>query len=390
MREKTVPNNKSQRLVHCFYYAFFINGMLATMMGSILPFMQEEYGLSYSVGGMMLSAHSVGNLIASFIAGILPIYLGRKKSIMLLSFFTCIGFAVMTILGNPIILIACFFAIGIGRGSVSNISNVVVSEVSTKKEKSLNILHSIFAIGAFVAPFVALLATAKDVKGWKIGALTITVLCIGLQVALLKSSLDSEPLKVKKKTDKSYEFLSNKKFLVSVGILFFYLCSETTINGWLITYLKDTGVMSIGYAQIMASLLWILIMIGRMSCAYLSQKVQRKYLLLAMALGKALCFVLMISTQNIVLITLAITGLGLFMAGIYPTTIANLGDIVTTYPMAMGTILAIGGLGSIIMPSVTGMIAEKVGITGGMTAISVAVVLMVICTILNLFVKDRA
>lgn len=390
---KTTCETKSlrnQKLVYCFYYAFFINGLLATMMGSILPMMQEEYGISYGVSGMMLSAHSIGNFIASFIAGVLPIYLGRKRSIMVLSLFTCIGFAVMTLWGNPLILIACFFGIGIGRGSVSNISNVVVAEVSENKEKALNMLHSIFAIGAFIAPFIALAATAKDIKGWKIGALTITVLCIGAQLAFFKSTLSNQPLKKKEVANKSYGFLKNKKFLISVGILFFYLCAETTINGWLITYLKDTGVMSIGYAQIMASVLWILIMVGRISCAYISQKVNRRYILVVTAIGKAVCFIALISTQNIVFITLAIVGLGLFMAGIYPTTIANIGNIITEYPMAIGTILAIGGIGSIIMPSITGIIAEQVGIAGGMAAISVAVILMVLCTIGNMFIKDEA
>ncbi|MGL6174585.1 MAG: MFS transporter [Cellulosilyticaceae bacterium] len=379
----------SRALVRCFYYAFFINGMLATMMGSILPMMQEEYGLSYGVSGMMLSSHSIGNLIASFIAGVLPIYLGRKKSIMILSFFTCIGFAVMTIWGNPFILIACFFGIGIGRGSVSNISNVVVAEVSEKKEKSLNMLHSIFAIGAFIAPFIALMATAGNIRGWKIGALIISVLCIGLQVAFFKSTLSSQPLSKKEVTEKSYGFLKNKKFLISVGILFFYLCAETTINGWLITYLKDTGVMSTGYAQVMASLLWMLIMVGRMSCAYISQKVDRKYILIVTTIGMALCFVGLISTQNIGMITLIIVGLGLFMAGIYPTTIANISNVITIYPMAIGTILSIGGIGSIIMPSITGMIAERIGIQGGMASISVVVVIMVFCAIINSFIKEE-
>lgn len=378
----------NKALVYCFYYAFFINGMLATMMGSILPMMQEQYGLSYGVSGMLLSAHSVGNLIASFIAGVLPVYLGRKKSIMILSFFTFMGFTVMTLFGNPIILIACFFSIGIGRGSVSNISNVVVAEVSEKKEKSLNMLHSIFAIGAFVAPFVALAATAKDIRGWKIGALVIAALCIGLQVVFFRSHLSGEPLKKKEVSGKSYAFIKNKKFLISVGIIFFYLCAETTINGWLITYLKDTGVMSAQYAQVMASLLWLIIMIGRIMCAYLSQRVNRKYMLIVTTIGMAICFVGLISTQNIVWITMAIIGLGLFMAGIYPTTIANIGNIVTEYPMAIGTILTIGGIGSIIAPSITGMIAENIGIQGGMTAITVVVVLMVVCGIGNMFIKE--
>ena len=77
------------------------------------------------------------------------------------------------------------------------------------------------------------------------------------------------------------------------------------------------------------------------------------------------------------------------MAGIYPTTISNTGKFIKEYPMSMGVLLVLGGVGAIIMPIVTGSLAEKFGIFAGMSAIVVAIVLMIASALLNLLMKPK-
>ena len=85
----------------------------------------------------------------------------------------------------------------------------------------------------------------------------------------------------------SYEFLKNRYFLISAGIIFFYLCAEATINGWLVKYFIDSRIMTIEYAQMLASLLWVVILVGRLTCAFLGDKVSKKTLLLTTSIGTA-------------------------------------------------------------------------------------------------------
>lgn len=87
------------------------------------------------------------------------------------------------------------------------------------------------------------------------------------------------------------------------------------------------------------------------------------------------------------MITVSIMGLGFFMAGIYPTTISNTGKFIKEYPMSMGVLLVLGGVGAIIMPIVTGALAEAFGIYAGMSAIVVAIILMMVCAFLNIILK---
>ena len=92
----SVLNSKEKKQQFFFTYGvFMINGMLALSIGSLLPYVKEARGLDYVFSGMLVSLHSVGNLLSSFIAGVLPVYLGRKKSILLFESLFAIAFGLL-------------------------------------------------------------------------------------------------------------------------------------------------------------------------------------------------------------------------------------------------------------------------------------------------------
>ena len=62
------------------------------------------------------------------------------------------------------------------------------------------------------------------------------------------------------------------------------------------------------------------------------------------------------------------------MAGIYPTTVSFTGILIQRYKMAWSFILTAASLGSILMPTIIGRIAEQAGIFYGMSSIAVVLV----------------
>ena len=146
--------------------------------------------------------------------------------------------------------------------------------------------------------------------------------------------------------------------------------------------------MTIQYAQILASLLWVVMLAGRLTCALLGDRVSKKAILLATSIGTVIFYLLLLYTRNLVVITIAIMGLGYSMAGIYPTTVATVGSTIKAYPMSIGVLLMTGGIGAIIMPILTGALSDAFGIFAGMSAIVIAIVLMIFCVVLNLLSKN--
>ncbi len=138
------------------------------------------------------------------------------------------------------------------------------------------------------------------------------------------------------------------------------------------------------------SLLWVVILAGRLTTTFIGDRISKELILVSTSIGTVVFYTLLLSTQNLGLITFAIMGLGFSMAGIYPTTVATVGNTIKVYPMAMGVLLMLGGVGAIAMPIITGALSDYFGILAGMSAIVVAIALMILFVIINIVHKRNS
>lgn len=383
-------------LATCFF-AFFSNGSLALMMGSVMPDLKSAYGLSDTVSGLFLSAHSAGNLIAGFISGLVPLWLGQRKSIMLLASLGAVGFLMMVLWGNPIWLFVAFLFTGMGRGSVTNFDNRMVNLLSGGSPAATNLLHSSFAIGAILTPLVFL--GLRTGVSWQVGLSYVIVLCAVSVWNFSRMRLENDMPDRKDKVNSTMAFMKKPSFMILAMMMFCYLCSEYAINGWLVTYIQNkenllaslaaSGQDMTAYSQTMATLLWVVMLIGRLICAALSAKVGQKILMMASSFGVAIFFGLMLTSSTVAMVSVSVAGLGLCMAGICPMIYSDAAIFTNTYPMATSILLGVGSGGAILMPTLVGSLAERFGFTGGMSAIFVTVLLLVVFSVLNVTVKTR-
>ena len=149
----------------------------------------------------------------------------------------------------------------------------------------------------------------------------------------------------------------------------------------MITYFKDTGMLPESLSQVTASLLWVMILVGRLLTAWLSTKIEKEWLLLIMSIGMVGFFLMLLFSSATPLILLGIMGFGFSIAGLYPTTVSFAGSIIQKYTLAWSFILTIASLGAIIMPSIIGKIAETAGIYYGMQSIITVVIIDFLCVV---------
>ena len=371
---------EDQSLLYFTYYAFLCSGMMTTVLGAILPSLSEEYGLSYTLQGSLLSFHQIGNLIAVYIAGFLPYAIGRKMSTLLGASGIILGLVFMTLYGNPFFLIFSFLLTGIGRGTMSNMTNVVVGQSAGNKAGGLNLLHACFAVGAFVSPL------------WIISVLMLIAL-----VLLGTSKLSSE--RSRKAKGGETRFLRSIGFWLNTMIMFFYLCAEASLTGWffylcaeasltgwLVTYFIDSGIFPQSIATSMQSILWVMILIGRLICASVSNRMNKAVsnrmnkavLILILGIIMTAFFSVMVNASAPVLAVIGVFGVGVSMSGIYPTTLSTMPADYNSSTVATGTCIAVATVGAILMPLVIGTVAESAGIASGITLIALALVCMLV------------
>ncbi len=353
--------------------AFAVSGSIALSLGSLMPHLREAYDFSYVFSGTLLSVHSLGNLLTSFLAGFVSFKIGRKRTAMTTAMMGICFYLLLIVCGGlPALLLLAFFLSGCSRGGCTNINNTVISVVLPGKSWAMNTLHALFAVGAFLCPFLVLFLSSLGEHGWMLAAAVLGVCCF-VQLLLFRAT-DMPPVVKKGNAGaKDLGFMKNPRFLIVSAIMFFYMCVEQGINGWLVTYFQDSGLLSADFAQTMASVLWLFVLAGRLSCAVLSGKFKSERLLCFIACGYVVCFIALLSSHSIVPIAVFTMGVGFCMAGIYPTTLSTIGDICEQYPLAMSVLLTIVGMGAIIMPTIIGFVAERYGIILGMCTLLVVV-----------------
>ncbi|MGY3702827.1 hypothetical protein BW731_05020 [Vagococcus martis] len=384
-------NAVDKYILWCCFFIFFVNGLYSMVFGSILPLLSDAYSLNETVSGMLLSSHQAGNLIAGFVAGILPLYYGRKKSILFLSSFVIIGFLLIIGVGTPLVLLFAFFFTGISRGSISNFNNKTVNDITDSNPSALNFLHSLFAIGALLSPFLVILfGQLFGLNGWRWLLVGIIGLIVVSQMMFFNMPIEGDILAKDQTTkEKDYSFFKDSLFWNTIIIIFFYLCAESAITGWLVTYFIQSDLLTIQQSQMISSLLWVGILIGRLGCVFLGSRLSRGTLITLISIGSAIFYGLLLASNSVPMILVSVLGLGISMGGIYPTAMTIAGSSIKKHPMSLGWILVIGGLGGITMPIVTGYLAQTFTIFWGMAAIILAIFMMLLGVFWYQFVNQR-
>ena len=386
--EQITNAKKENALMRATLFVFFVSGASSVLLGNLMPFLRQSYDISYAQAGLFLSLPSWGNIASIFIAGYLPSYIGRRKTVLLTSVWMAISFLLITsgIGGIGLLAPACVM-IGIARGGNTNFSNTMMSTLPGKKSAiGYNLLHGAFAAGAVLSPLALIACTKNDAMGWKIMTSGIILLCLVQITVYSRMNLPAENItKNIRSVDRS--FLKNKNFWLGAAILFFYVSVEYAIVNWLVTYFKDAGILSAEVSQLMSSLLWVVIFVGRMLGALLVGKISRKIILVADGIGLFVFFLLVFFSRSELPIFLGIMGVGLFMATIYTSALALGTQSIKGNDLGVSTMVLVGSTGGIITPAVVGLVAEKAGIQMGMGVVVAVTVLLLATILISVFSK---
>lgn len=384
--EQQIDQKKENALIRATLFVFFVSGASSVLMGNLMPFLRETYDISYAQAGFLLSLPSWGNIASIFITGYLPTYIGRRKSVLLTAMWMAVAFLIITLgLGGAGALAVACVMIGIARGGNTNFSNTMMSTLPGKKSAiGYNLLHGAFAMGAVLSPLALVACTRGNNSGWKLMTAGITVLCLIQLAVYLRMNLPAENItRSIRSVDRS--FLKNQNFWLGASILFFYISAEYAIVNWLVTYFKDTGILNSQVSQLMSSLLWVVIFLGRMMGAALVGRVSRKLLLVVDGVGLLVFFLLVFFSRSQLPIFIGIMGVGLFMATIYTSALALGTERIKGNDLGVSTMILVGTTGGIITPAVVGMVAEKAGIQMGMGVVVAVTVLLLAAILVSVF-----
>ena len=369
---------QSARLRNTGFLTFFFSGICAISAGVVVSLLQEEYGFAYGMTGTLLSLMSIGNLIAGFLVGVLPGALGMKRSVLLLTIGYAVGYSLMGLTGAVAVLALAFFLVGIAKGSVMNTCTILVSDHSASRTRGMNLMHSCYACGALLCPF--LIAAAARVST-ALAAFLLAVLGLMLWLVYGFTPLGGGSQKTAwTKEVIDWSFLHAPRFWLLTGLLFCQTAAEQSVTGWMVTYFKGSGIIAGSLAAYTVTVMWGATLVARLLIAFVFPFKNPRKAMVGMSVLCTFFYVLLVRADTQGMAIVLLFAFAFSMAGLNPTAVASAGRM--TSVTSMGIMLPAASSGAILMPWIIGIVAEKAGLAAGMASNIVPCVGLIIFTLL--------
>jgi fucose permease len=337
-----------------FYFALAVSGVVTVLLGPVLPLISARWSLTDVQGGRLFAAQFLASVFGSVVSSYYP-----RKSVVL--GFASIGAGVVVLaVGHYGVALAAFALIGAGVGSaVSAINLIFGNEYPERRGSLLTRVNLCWGIGAVLAPqLVAVAERAGRLRLFLVALAVCSFAAFAVFTPLLRGNL-------RLKADEELRAPVAARFDLRIFalfslILFLYVGAETTIAGWIATYVHRFSGLGAARASSFVSVFWLSLVAGRGVVALLLKRMQERVILLA-GIGAAICGVAaLLFPHGLQAEFAAVIVAGLGCAPIFPLAVAKM-FARTGRTRHAGWTFAICGSGGAVVPWVTGVISQYSG-----------------------------
>lgn len=336
--------------------AIFVYGMIAAMLGTILPDLSKKFSLSPRQNGNIALAQAIGLMIASIAVGPLIDLQGKKLGLLL-----GLGLVAVALLSLPkskgfgsVALL--LLILGLGGGIIVTGANALASDISEEgRATTLNLLNLFFGLGGLVTPLVAakLLGNNSSRICVFAGVLTLVTLLVHV-ITPMPAPSGAVAFQFSQVTD----LLGNPSLLMLSLFLFLYVAAEVGVWNWLARHLIAQGVPESKAMTVLSLGFALGLLVGRVGVSQVLINVPAEQVLIGAAVLMAITTFAMLQSGNPNVAWVLVFLGGVAMAPVFPTTLAVVGNRFTDFTAtAMGIAITAGWLGLVVSSPVIGGIA---------------------------------
>ena len=336
--------------------AIFVYGMIAAMLGTILPDLSGRFKLTPRQNGTIAFAQALGLMIASLGVGPLLDDFGKKAGLILGLVLIAIVLLLLPRSAGYRSIILLLFLLGIGGGIVVTGANALTSDVGeAHRAIALNFVNLFFGLGGLATPFIsANLFNRNWVRlCYTVAALTVVTLAIEAATHM------PPPAGAGRFILSNAGPVLGRPLLFLLGFfLFLYVGCEVDVWNWLVRHLIAQGVPE-GRALNILSLGFALgLLLGRVAIEPVLAAVAPVYVTLGASIAMVLTTYFMLRVRSAGAATALVFLAGVSMAPVFPTTLAI---VASAFPMmtstAQGIVIAFGWAGLAVSSRIIGSIA---------------------------------
>ena len=365
-------------LIFAAILAIFVYGMIAAMLGTILPDLSDRFHLTPTQNGTIAFAQALGLMIASLGVGPLLDTEGDKVGLILGLALIAIALFWLPRSKGYLNIVFLLFLLGLGGGIVVTGANALVSGVSeAHRATALNLVNLFFGLGGLMTPFISANLFKRNWVRlcYTVASLTVVALAIQAVAKMPAPSgaagfvlADAGPI-------------LGRPLLFMLGFfLFLYVSCEVGVWNWLPRHLIAHGIPESRALNILSLGFALGLLVGRVGVSPILIHVPAVKVTLAASIAMAVTTFLMLRTSKPALAAVLVFIAGLSMAPVFPTTLAMVGN---AFPRMSGTaigfVITCGWAGLAVSSRLIGAIAgdDPVRLKRALLLIPGAAVLMV-------------
>jgi fucose permease len=345
-------------LIAAAILAIFVYGMIAAMLGTILPDLSRRFQLSPEQNGNIALAQALGLIIASVSVGPLMDNYGKKIGLVLGLFLIALALFLLPKSRGYRSIMVYLLLLGLGGGIIVTGANALVSDIGAERRATvLNFLNLFFGLGGLATPFISANLLGRNSTRL---CYTVTVLAAATLIIHVGAPIPPPTGERGFQLSQAGALLSQPALWLLAVLLFLYVASEVGVWNWLARHLIAQGIAEGAALNILSLGFALGLLLGRVAVAPVLITVSPQTVTLAAALLMAITTYLALQTRNPRISWIAVFCAGLAMAPVFPTTLAMVGN---AFPVAtataMGIVITSGWIGLAVSSRIIGAIAGE-------------------------------
>ncbi len=343
-------------------------------LGASLPAVMSRFGIDKARAGSLLSLLNFGVLAGSLVFGPIVDRRGHKSLLVFALATIIIGLEATAFAPSVGLLSAAVLLIGFSGGLLNGAVNGLVADVSAERRAAtLTFAGAFFGVGAAGVPL------ALSFSGAWSHASVLAAIAPVIVLPLVLTALETFPPSKQPQgfpVADARRLLRDPTLLLMGVILFLQSGMETTIGGWVTTFVAEVLHVGASRGALYLSAFWFGLLVARLTLGVVLRRTSAMRVLfvsIAVSLASAL---LLVSSQSATTAAVGAFALGCGFAAMFPVVFGFVGDRYAELSgTALSLVMSMGLLGGMSLPYIAGVIGGARGMRAALLVVPIGLLL---------------